>query len=226
MFRYTIAKALPRSQKAAKSTLFRPWQYHFKPDGPVLHMGHRGCGSNPINDVVRENSIESFNKAAEAGADFVEFDVMLDVDMIPIIYHDHTVLMRNKEGNLTEMAVKDLPVEILRSNLVYHVSEKDGQHTYPKTRHDVPFPTLEYTLSAVHPDVGFNVEIKYPMDLVDGKCELNPTAASSFREVYKELRLPFWNKNQFVDGILHVLTHCSGHRPCIISSFDMDICIM
>ncbi|OQV11631.1 putative glycerophosphocholine phosphodiesterase GPCPD1-like protein 2 [Hypsibius exemplaris] len=224
---FTIAKAMPRCFKTARTTLYRPWRQSFHKSAPVLHIGHRGSGSSyTMCQNVCENTIESFNQAAEAGADYVEFDVMFDVDMTPIIYHDHTVLVKGKDELLTEIAVKDINHDMLCSDRVFHMSETDGVHRFPKTGPGAPFPTLEHALKVVDPDVGFNVEVKYPMLMADGTHELNPTAASSYREQYKTLRFPFWSKNHFVDGILYIVTNCAGNRPIIFSSFDLDICIM
>lgn len=56
-------------------------------------VGHRGIGMNrPYSKApylqIGENTIASLSKAADFGADFVEFDVQLTKDDIPIIYHD------------------------------------------------------------------------------------------------------------------------------------------
>ncbi|CAL5218465.1 g148 [Coccomyxa viridis] len=40
----------------------------------------------------RENTIHSFNTAAEAGASFVEFDVQVTADGIPVIWHDDLIV--------------------------------------------------------------------------------------------------------------------------------------
>ncbi len=49
-------------------------------------IGHRGaCGLAP------ENTIASFRKAADLGVRWVEFDVHLSADGIPIVIHDDTV---------------------------------------------------------------------------------------------------------------------------------------
>lgn len=49
-------------------------------------IGHRGaCGLAP------ENTVASFRKAAELGVRWVEFDVHLSADGVPIVIHDDTV---------------------------------------------------------------------------------------------------------------------------------------
>lgn len=49
-------------------------------------IGHRGaCKQAP------ENTLASFKKAHELGIQWVEFDVMLSKDNIPIIFHDETL---------------------------------------------------------------------------------------------------------------------------------------
>jgi Glycerophosphoryl diester phosphodiesterase family len=84
---FTIATALPRSLKTARTTLYRPWLSRLQKGGPILHIGHRGCGgSYTMCTTVPENTIESFNMAADAGADFVEMDIMLDADMTPVTF--------------------------------------------------------------------------------------------------------------------------------------------
>lgn len=49
-------------------------------------IGHRGaCGLAP------ENTVASFRKAAELGVRWVEFDVHLSADGVPVVIHDDTV---------------------------------------------------------------------------------------------------------------------------------------
>ncbi len=40
------------------------------------------------NPSVTENTIKSLKQAGESGADFVEFDVQLSSDLVPVVYHD------------------------------------------------------------------------------------------------------------------------------------------
>ncbi|KAF9980146.1 Glycerophosphocholine phosphodiesterase [Modicella reniformis] len=56
-------------------------------------IGHRGLGMNRkvSNLQVGENTLLSFVTAANLGAEYVEFDVQMTKDMVPVLYHDWTV---------------------------------------------------------------------------------------------------------------------------------------
>jgi glycerophosphoryl diester phosphodiesterase len=49
-------------------------------------LGHRGARA-----IAPENTIASFRKAMECGADGVEFDVILSKDAVPVVIHDDTL---------------------------------------------------------------------------------------------------------------------------------------
>ena len=61
-------------------------------------IGHRGHGMNILNSgdrrmkAYKENSISSFNMAANFPLDFVEFDVQVTKDDCPVIFHDNFIL--------------------------------------------------------------------------------------------------------------------------------------
>jgi glycerophosphodiester phosphodiesterase len=57
-------------------------------------IGHRGMGMNKTSRKslqLGENTLASFIAAANLGASYVEMDVQLTKDNIPVIYHDFTV---------------------------------------------------------------------------------------------------------------------------------------
>lgn len=57
-------------------------------------IGHRGLGKNSTSKKslqLGENTLESFIQAANLGASYVEFDVQLTKDHVPVIYHDFLV---------------------------------------------------------------------------------------------------------------------------------------
>lgn len=84
-----------------------------------LEVGHRGSG-NSFNKAVkncaevRENTIASLKSAAQHGADFVEFDVQLSKDRVPVVYHDYQVCISLKrKKQLDEMDMLELPIREL-----------------------------------------------------------------------------------------------------------------
>lgn len=187
-----------------------------------LDVGHRGSGSSfkTANcSEVRENTLASLKSAIEHGADFVEFDVQLSKDSIPIIYHDYHVcisLKRKKqldESDMLEFPLKELTLEQLRLLKVYHLTEAKSKNPrfFDEDLEDhQPFPTLEQMLEVLDPHVGFNVEIKWTMQLRDGSFELNNPV----------------DVNLYLDTILEVVLKHAGTRKVIFSCFNPDICSM
>uniref|UniRef100_V5GPA3 Glycerophosphocholine phosphodiesterase n=1 Tax=Anoplophora glabripennis TaxID=217634 RepID=V5GPA3_ANOGL len=195
---------------------------HWKKTRSGLDVGHRGSGSSFKNKVqncaeVRENTIASLKNAIEHGADFVEFDVQLSKDMVPIIYHDFHVCIAMKkkkdllDSDMLEIPVKELTLNQLRLLKVYHLSE--GKTKNPRFFDEdlddhQPFPTLQQLLETLDPHTGFNIEIKWTMRLEDGTYELyNPT-----------------DLNVYLDTILEVVLRYGGERRIIFSGFNPDIC--
>lgn len=115
---------------------------------PLVHapivIGHRGC----IYDT--ENTLPAFEAAAEAGADFVELDVQLSADGIPVVLHD---------ANLWRLAGQNLNVADLTAEELGAVGlTASGYAT--ETRY---IPTLEQVLQWVQADAarpGLLVELK------------------------------------------------------------------
>lgn len=148
-----------------------------------LEVGHRGAGTSfktTSTDTIRENTIASLKRAAEHGADMVEFDVQLSKDLVPVIYHDLIVyvsLKRKKtmdENDMLELPTSELTLEQLKHLKVYHrVEGKSRQAKFFDEDLDEhqPFPTLADTLDAIDESVGFNIEIKWDMELFDGRLE-------------------------------------------------------
>ncbi|KAF6017640.1 GPCPD1 [Bugula neritina] len=76
-----------------------------------------------------------------------------------------------------------------------------------------PFPLLRDALREIDPNLGFYVEIKYPIYLYDNKSK-------------EEGIESFFERNSFLDPILKVLHEEGGSRRIVIASFDPDTCIM
>lgn len=83
--------------------------------------GHRGMGANvwhpssstPIAAPYRENTLKSFQRAVQAGASFLEFDVQVCADGVPVIFHDNYVVYGD-EANPTSRLIADMTSEEFR----------------------------------------------------------------------------------------------------------------
>ena len=79
-------------------------------------IGHRGLGMNKNTRKslqLGENTIQSFIAAANLGASYVEFDVQLTKDHVPVIYHDFLV---------SETGI-DAPMHTLTLEQFLHIGE-------------------------------------------------------------------------------------------------------
>lgn len=80
----------PKMNVASRETY---WKKLTPSAGPMV-IGHRGLGKNMTANrslQLGENTVPSFIAAANLGAHYVEFDVQLTKDHVPIIYHDFLV---------------------------------------------------------------------------------------------------------------------------------------
>ena len=229
-------------------------------------IGHRGLGKNMASRKslqLGENTIQSFVAAANLGASYVEFDVQLTKDHVPVIYHDFLV---------SETGI-DAPVHTLTLEQFLHVNnnrsspqsgrspsrgrsdsdenDRNGaQPRYPqrarsfsnctssrattdvmsdRMRHtrdfkskgykansrgnfiQAPFTTLEEMLKKLPTNIGFNIEVKYPMLFESEEQGMDTYAVES---------------NSFVDTILNKVYDLGKGRDIIFSSFNPDICLL
>ena len=102
----------------------------------VIKIGHRGAkGYEP------ENTLVSFEKALQMGADGIELDVHLSVDGNLIVIHDETIdRTTNGKGFVNQLTVQEL--KSFRINDSYEI------------------PTLEEVLDLVNKRCFVNIELK------------------------------------------------------------------
>ncbi|KAA3680177.1 glycerophosphocholine phosphodiesterase GPCPD1 [Paragonimus westermani] len=218
-----MARALPPS-------LAVTYQHYWKKRRTV-DIGHRGMGTSFFEQskkhikkpaTTKENTLDSFRTAVQHGADFVEMDVQLTKDHRVVVYHDYEAVIISKKkrgGRLSYLpiAIKDLNYEDLRELKVHHSSVLHEEHTHEKMDEDdldpielQSFPLLRSCFEEVDPNLGFVIEIKYPMEYKAGGSELNN----------------FFEYNFYVDTILReILTH-AGPRRILLSCFDPNVCVM
>ena len=151
---------------------------------------------------VSENTLASFKGAFQLGFDFVEFDVQLSKDKVPVVYHDFQVAITLKrkvhQNELFVVPVKDLTLPQLQSLKIHHASETDVSKVDEELDDDEQngqenfrslFPTLQELFEQLDPHLGFNVEIKYAMEYKQGGSE----------------QKHYFERNEYIDSILRCL---------------------
>ena len=107
-------------------------------------IGHLGaCGYAP------ENTIESILTAAEMGVEWVELDVMLTRDNVPVIFHDDTLdRTTNGFGNIADTTWADL-------------QQLEAGSWFGESFAGAKIPSLEDALDVIiQKNLGLNLEIK------------------------------------------------------------------
>jgi glycerophosphodiester phosphodiesterase len=201
-----------------------------------------------------ENTIQSFITAANLGASYVEFDVQMTKDHVPVIYHDflvsetgadvpvHTLTLeqflalsatpkpsrpssppagnRSDRGNNGEMRRVQrsysvgAPFEDKSSDRMKHTRDFKTKGFKGNSRGHVvqaQFTTLEEMFRTIPEEVGFNIEMKYPMLFESEEEEMDTYAV--------ELNL-------FVDTVLKMVYDKRKKRNIVFSSFHPDICLL
>lgn len=187
-----------------------------------LRGGHRGSGNSFTGKVlsdIRENTIDSFRAAFDGGkADFVEFDVTITKDQVPVVYHDlglaidgnPTTINRQTSVALHE-ACKTSP-----KTRVQHLSEIDGRAGDLQFDVSKPWemPDLRDMFLELPVKLGFNLEVKWPTVNIEMKSENMLGARDA----------DWFDMNEYVDQILGVVMKDSGERELIFSCFDPNVC--
>jgi len=231
-------------------------QTYWRKMSSTMVIGHRGMGKNmPSNRSLQlgENTVQSFIAAANLGANYVEFDVQLTKDHIPVIYHDFLVSETGIDAPVHALTLeqflhinpdssRNLPEDLMKAHLKKRtnspgprgrsmsmgfsgtgsgVPEERMKHTrdfkakgYKANSRgnfiQAPFATLEDLFKSVPKDVGFNIEMKYPMLHESEEHEMDTYAV--------EL-------NSFCDTVLEKVYDLASSRNILFSSFNPDICL-
>lgn len=142
--------------------------------------GHRGNGQNLISDSgvmvpeTRENTLSSFFRAIANGATFIEFDVQVTADGIPVIWHDNYVVTGDplapnfrKISEITLAEFKGLSSSSgfpAVQPLLRRFHKQDGtlmpDYTVWRVVEDAELPTLEDLFASLPVGVGFDIELK------------------------------------------------------------------
>lgn len=126
------------------------YTYYKSVDTQVI--GHRGSGMNRRGSKLQvgENTVLSFVTAASLGAEYVEFDVQLTRDLVPVVYHDWTVTETGYDIPLNAITSEQF-LNLHRSGQIkeYHTGVSEGIHGQI-------IPALEHHPSKALPFVNSN----------------------------------------------------------------------
>ncbi|XP_070705169.1 glycerophosphocholine phosphodiesterase GPCPD1 [Pempheris klunzingeri] len=218
---YIVIRPIQGLQCDMSSSFTKYWKKR-----STLDVGHRGAGSTHAakHHRVRENTVASFKSAAQHGAAYVEFDVHLSKDAVPIVYHDLTCCISTKKKNdktsleLIEVPVKDLTFDQLQLLKLAHATamkgsdDKDLLDDEDEIDEHQPFPSLSQIFQAIPEHVGFNIELKWICQMKDGSWDGNLSS--------------YFNMNTFLDIVLSCVLQKGGKRRIVFSCFDPDVCTM
>ncbi|XP_062406145.1 glycerophosphocholine phosphodiesterase GPCPD1 isoform X2 [Sardina pilchardus] len=217
---YLVIRPIQDLQCDMQASFSRYWRKR-----SALDVGHRGAGSSHAakHHRIRENTIASFLSAANHGAAYVEFDVHLSKDFVPIVYHDLTCCISTKKKKddknnlmLFEVPVKDLTFDQLQLLKLAHATAMTVNDHKDDEEEEIdehqPFPTLSQIFQSVPEHVGFNIELKWICQNKDGSWDGNLSS--------------YFNMNLYLDIILSCVLQNAGKRRILFSSFCPDICSM
>lgn len=105
-------------------------------------FAHRGLTFQGDKSVADENTLQSFELALAAGSDYLESDIQVTKDMVPVLFHD---------GDLTRLVGKKTRISDLTLAQIKQIE-------LPQLG---KIPTLEEALIAF-PEAKFNLDLKTP----------------------------------------------------------------
>ncbi len=150
-------------------------------------IGHRGCAG-----YAPENTLEGIHTAADMGVEWVELDVKLTKDQVPVIFHDEDLeRTTGTEGLVADTDYADL-------------QELDAGSWFGDSFIGVKIPTLEEAVDVlIERDLGFNLEIK--------PC---PGRERETAEAALDLLSTIWDDH-------NRLLISSFHHICLEAAFEM-----
>lgn len=213
-------------------------------------IGHRGLGrnSNTTNLQIGENTLESFEQAALFDATYVELDVQLTKDLVPVIYHDYLV----SETGL------DIQTHSLTLEQFLEISNQRSSGTAQHSARSPPVRRYSMTneCDSVYENItNINHRIRNTRDWKVKKFKPNVcsqhiqspviTLEHAFKKVSKEIgfniecKYPMIDEcenedmdcigvefNHWTDQLLKCVFDNANGRDVILSTFHPDVCIM
>lgn len=137
-----MSLALDRDPEFSYS-IIRDLRVYQHPVHDVLNIGHRGASA-----YYPENTMVSFRAASEMKADFIELDVQLTKDGIPVVIHDVTVnRTTNGRGDVARLTYNE-------------IRQLDAGSWFSREFIGEKIPRLEEVLEFAQNNINLNIEIK------------------------------------------------------------------
>ncbi|EEA28265.1 glycerophosphocholine phosphodiesterase Gde1, putative [Talaromyces marneffei ATCC 18224] len=223
-------------------------QTYWKTVTAPMVIGHRGLGKNFASRrslQLGENTVQSFIAAANLGASYVEFDVQLTKDHVPVIYHDFLV---------SETGI-DAPVHTLTLDQFLHLNDAQSPRMEAVGADASQRPRAMSVGEALIDPAALSEKMKHTRDFkakgFKGNTRGNhiqapfATLEELFRKLPKsvgfniEMKYPSLYEseaeemdtyaveaNSFVDTVLEKVYELGEGRNMIFSSFNPDICLL
>lgn len=240
-----------------KNSIANVWRSYWR-ERPPITIGHRGMGRSHYQvdgyrlALTRENTLASFILAGRSGADFVEFDVQLTKDRVPIIYHDFSVNVGLEDksagsfgtkSEVHEIGIHDMsfrqlthshtvPVphkgsksQVLQSRVKKHWARLQGDRQVSSPRHG-PLAFHDSTTTDDRHLVEFFPRLEDLLKHVPAEVGLNIEVKypdSIFHAVTR--RLSSFAINAYIDRVLQCVFDYAGSRRIFFSCFDPSVCI-
>ncbi|KKA28844.1 hypothetical protein TD95_000248 [Thielaviopsis punctulata] len=228
---------------------------YWKKMSSTMVIGHRGLGKNATSTKslqLGENTVPSFIAAANLGAQYVEFDVQLTKDHVPVIYHDFLV---------SETGI-DAPVHTLTLEQFLHINPDSSRTASPSMKSATKSRSTSVGPPRRSRTMGFagdghnsmDERMKHTRDFKNQGYKGNSrgnfiqapfaTLEDLFHQLPEsvgfniEMKYPMLHEseehemdtyavelNSFCDTILSKVYDLAGARHIIFSSFNPDICL-
>lgn len=189
----------------------------------------------PVRCHWRENTIKSFLKAVEHGASFIEFDVQVTKDGIPVVWHDDFITYGNGE-NPNSARICDLTFEefrsighrhvqgiLQRSNAIYRSNGRSTKEW--KCQGEDELPSLEQVFHQIPSHIGFNIEIKLQDagETLTGEknVEFVTEAVLSVVDLFIEQRTIVFSS--FDPDVVHKLKSVQSHATMFLNEGEMHV---
>ncbi|KAJ5381153.1 uncharacterized protein N7496_003581 [Penicillium cataractarum] len=236
----------PKFSLPARDTLW-------KEGGRTKVVGHRGLGQNKPGGKhlsIGENTTLSFLTAIDLGADWVELDVQLTKDLVPVVYHDFPVSETGTDAWMHNLSleqfihISDCQSRPEKASLVEPSSRKTRSYSLDPSNDCKPVHIMEQLKQTFEfKQKGFKGNLRGDF-IQQSFLTLNDLLSQTPDSVALNIEIKYpmlfeaaddWKSdifvievNLFVDTILStILSHPScRRRPILFSSFSPEVCIL